>query len=166
MRNWYSSIICFLLCLVGITVNAAVVECSIENANDPNGGFPFGTDLVGQQFLACDDGFIESIEVQTSGGNLDLYLVTGNGSAITYGVPLQSFSGTPSGLVKLELTNPFPVNDGQLYAFAIGGMSTITLDMSPTSGTTPDPTVPDGQFLFLIDNGNNCLLYTSPSPRD
>ncbi len=139
-------------------------DCEIDNTTTPNGAInTTPTFLAGQQFLACETNNIRSIEVNTiAGGNIDLYLVSGNGNAITYGSPYQTFPAQSGGLVTLTLSTPFPVIEGELYALAVGnpiiGLA-IVFDMDPV-GPPQNPTAPDGQYSFAYSSTNVLTLNT------
>ena len=143
-----------LFSLLSILPLALWGNCTLDNTTTPNGDLSLMTSLVGQQFIACETGFVTEIQIRTDGiGNIDLYIADGDGSAITYGSPRQTITPTAAGLITLTLNQPYPVNQGDLYAFAIGGVSQITFDNVPF-GNIRDNTVPDGQFSFTISNTN------------
>ena len=139
--------------------------CKVDNTATPNGSVNTMTNfLAGQQFLACETNDLLSVQVQTvSGGTIDLYLVAGDGNAINYGTPYQTFSAQPSGLVTLNLTNPFSVTSGNLYSFAIGNPVTgldVVFDMTPV-GAPVNPGIPDGQHAFSYSDAGVLSLSTA-----
>jgi len=129
-------------------------DCTIDNTKNPSGTTLLGSSLAGQQFIACETGTITSIQVKTSGGNVELYLIEGDGEDIVYGVPYQKFSNQASGLITLDLTVPFPISIDSLYAFAVGGVDSVTFDMQPV-GFPARPDLPNGQFSFEITDQND-----------
>lgn len=161
MRNLIKFIVSFgIVCLPFFSI----ADCVLDNTTTPNG--PINTSptfLAGQQFLACETNNITAVQVRTiTGGNIDLYLVAGNGNAITYGTPYQTFPAQSGGLVTLTLTTPFPVIGGDLYSLAVGNPSTgldIVFDMEPV-GPPQNPALPDGQYSFAYSNTNVLTLNT------
>lgn len=135
-------------------------NCTIDNNNEINGDTPTaGLKIIGQQFIACETGFVESIELQIdfditsttlTTGNLDFYIQAGNGSTITVGTPHQVFNNISDGPITLQLATPFAVTKGQHYAFAVGGsnIQAITFDMNPNNSSA------DVLFAFEIDNAD------------
>ena len=157
MKYTVSACLSILFALLPYSVIASCLVCPVDNANPNhvNGSTMPGTSLWGQQFLACQNGQIDSIEVWTSGGDIDLYLVSGDGSGINYGSPYQTFSGQPAGSTTLVLDQPYLVNECDLYAFALGSGTTafsVFFDRSPVTGLTRVPSAPDGQFHFIYDD--------------
>lgn len=139
-------------------------DCILDNTTTPNGAInTTPTFLAGQQFLACETNNIASVQVRTiAGGNIDLYLVNGNGNAITYSTPYQTFPAQLGGLVTLTLTTPFPVVEGNLYSLAVGDPNNglaIVFDMEPV-GPPKNPSVPDGQYSFAYSNTDVLTLNT------
>lgn len=128
-------------------------NCLVDNTKNPDGETPIGTSLAGQQFLACQTGSITAIQVQTSGGDIALYLVEGNGSSIIVGNPYQVFPSQPAGLVTLNLEVPFATTTEEEYAFAIGNVTNVTFDQFPV-GVPKDPNAPNGAFSFEITSSN------------
>jgi len=146
-----------LVLIIGLLVPSLNIyaDCVLDNTTTPNGIITPMTTILGQQFLSCETGNINAIQVQTSGGDIDLYLVGDNGSAVTPGTPYQSFTGQAAGLITLNLSTPFPVVNGNLYAFAIGsstGGFGVFFDLNPTAGFMRVPSAPDGQFHFTMSN--------------
>lgn len=140
------------LCLLfSWTVQA---DCVLNNADNPAGGrTPTGTFTFGQSFRPCQTGFIQSIKVNTGGGDLRLYLVAGNEDAVNLATPLQTFTSIPMGDVTLTLNTTFPVTAGQLYSFAIGNTDGILFDNSPNNNAPVDGTAgaPQGIQAFNIN---------------
>ena len=128
-------------------------NCVIDNTKNIGGVVPIGTSIAGQQFLACETGYITSVQVSTSGGDIALYLVEGDGSSINIGNPYQVFPSQPAGLVTLNLEIPFATVDKEECALAIGNVANVTFDGLPV-GLPENPDVPNGQFSFEITNGN------------
>lgn len=126
-------------------------SCSVDNTQTPNGPTVIGNALAGQQFIACDTGQITSIQINTSGGDIHLYLAAGNGATIPLGTPYQIFPGQPSGLVNLPLSQPFLVDKGALYALAIGNVTEVIFDNTPI-GLPANDIDPNGRFSFEIVN--------------
>jgi hypothetical protein len=126
----------------------------------PNGPSNIGTSLAGQQFIACETGTITSVKVNTSGGDIELYLVKGDGTAIDYAQPYQKFMGQNAGLVELTLNQPFSVEHNQKYALAIGNVANVIFDMNPV-GPPANNALPDGQFSFEFTNTGNLNLVTA-----
>ncbi len=136
-------------------------NCVIDNTTNPNGETLLGSSLAGQQFIACETGNISNIQVSTSGGDIDLYLVEEDGEDITYGMPYQTFTSQPAGLVTLALRTPFSVIEDELYALAIGNVTSVTFDSIPM-GLPEDSSIPDGQFSFeLTDSGDHIVVSAS-----
>lgn len=138
-----------------MTDNTDGLTSMMSTITVPSGG------LIGQQFIACETGSLTAINVNidfaaASGiGNLDLYLVSGNGSTIVSGSPLKTFTGVSEGFITLNLAEgEFEVTEGTLYAFAVGGlnMDVVTFDDSPVGGP-PDPSVANGHFVFFFSGG-------------
>ncbi|MEM1122852.1 MAG: hypothetical protein AAGJ18_20575 [Bacteroidota bacterium] len=144
-------------------------DCTIDNINSINGPLNMASlNAVGQQFTACETGFIESIELQIDfdvstttpkTGDVDFYLVSGDGSNIGIGSPLQTFTNITDGIISLQLTHKFVVKSGQMYAFAVGGadLAAITLDMMPNSSTA------DTGALIGFDATN---VFSTQTPSD
>lgn len=126
--------------------------CTLDNTNHLNGPLLSMGGIVGQQFIACETGTIDAITINTSGGNIDLYLTTGNGSLITSGTVFESFAAQPAGRTTLRLSKSFAVQAGTPYAFGVSGPTTIRLDNMPI-GEPGNNTDPNGLFLFGIDAG-------------
>ena len=137
------------LCL-SISLQAAT--CSLNNATDLSGALMPMNGIIGQQFIACETGTINSITVNTSGGDVHLYLAAGNGSTITAGDIFESFPSQSGGVITLQLSKPFPVQEKMQYAFGIMGPTMVRLDAMPT-GLPANTTDADGLFLFGIDGG-------------
>lgn len=143
----------FILIFSSLIPFVGFADCTLNNTQNPNGNNLIGASLAGQQFFACQTGNITSIQIQTSGGDIDLYLVKGNGSSITIGNTYEVFPSQPAGLVTLNLTIPFATTAGEEYAFAIGNVTEVTFDNLPV-GVPKDPSVPNGGFSFEITNAN------------
>ena len=108
--------------------------------------------IIGQQFIACETGTINSVTVNTSGGDINLYLATGDGSTIIAGDIFESFPSQSAGTITLKLSKPFHVQEQVQYAFGIMGPAMVRLDADFT-GPPANNTDPDGLFLFGIDLG-------------
>jgi len=149
MRFSIQLFVLLTFCLLPFITYAS--DCLINNTTTPNGATAIGTNLAGQQFIACETGTISTIQVNTSGGDLHLYLVAGDGTTITYGSPYQVFTGQAAGLITLTLNTPFQVQKGALNSFAIGNVTEVIFDMDEV-GPPANDTDPDGRFAFQMTN--------------
>jgi hypothetical protein len=137
-------------------------DCILSNNNHPAKNRTQtvnGTITFGQTFIPCEDGYINSITVNTAGGDLKLFLAEGTKDAVMLGTPFQSFTGIPAGNATLALKKAFKVKSGTLYSFAIGNTDAIMFDNMPNSDVHIDGSnfAPKGIQAFLI-NGSSTNL--------
>lgn len=144
---------CILICLLYILPANVYANCFVDNTKNIGGANNLNNSLAGQQFIACTTGNITEVQVHTSGGTIELYLVNGDGSNIIMGSPYQSYTSQPAGLVSLKLATPFPVDDQNKYALAIGNVTSVTFDSSPV-GLPANSSLDNGQFAFEVSLGN------------
>lgn len=159
--NLIKKYLCLIIFSSIFSINYTFATCTIDNTNDPSGTrLPTGGKLLtyGQAFKACDSGKLTSITVNTGGGDIELFLIKGDGTTMDLTTPLQTFPGSPAGDITLYLSNAFLVEQGVLYAFAIGNVDDVLFDWSPDN-------MDDGQNAFRYAGGgfiaqpNNDLYY-------
>lgn len=142
-----------LLLLVFATQQLSAT-CTIDNTGMPQANlFPVGSSLVGtisgQSFTACESNKLVSIQIETSGGDIDLYLVKGNSGALNGSPVYQTYSNMPNGIITLTLATPLDVYSGELISFGIEGPAQIRLDINPTMA----PVGRVEEILFFINGG-------------
>lgn len=142
-------------------ITYAFADCQIDNTADPSGAtLSTGSKVLtyGQVFKACDDGVVYAITINTDGGDIQLFLAKGDGTTLDLSTPYETFAGSAAGDVTLNLTNPFSVENGEKYAFAIGNVDGVLFDWNPDN-------MDDGQNAFRYSGGvftaqpNNDLYY-------
>lgn len=105
--------------------------------------------ITAQGFTACETAQITSITVETSGGNIDLYLVKGNATTLNGTSIYQSFTNQSAGVITLYLASPFNVNMGDLITFGIEGPAKVRLDQNPPMS----PVGGANEILSFINGG-------------
>lgn len=139
--------LCLLIFSSFLSINYTLANCTIDNTADPSGStIPTGPLTYGQVFQACDDGIVSSITINTTGGDIQLFLAAGDGTTLDLSTPYQTFAGSPAGDVTLNLTNPLIVKNGEKYAFAIGNVAGVLFDWNPDN-------MDDGQNAFRYSGG-------------
>lgn len=155
----YLPLIVLLIILLGTPYLFAT--CTIDNTANPDDVLvSLNNSLAGQQFVACETNSITALQVNTSGGDIQLYLAKWKGTtstAITIEQPNQIFLNQPAGLITLELAIPFPVIKDEIYAFALGNIAAITFEDLPNS---IDPAIGSS---FEVNNLNTILVNPGTS---
>lgn len=136
-------------------------NCSINNTLTPQSNlFPnsgsLSSTIIAQSFNACETSQLRSIVVETSGGNIDLFLARGTAANINTSSVYQSFSGMPAGVVTLNLTTPLNVSTDELITFGILGPAQVRLDVNP-----PMPVVGGTDEILSFISGGTTTPQTA-----
>jgi len=130
MKSIFTSfpILFLAACLLLASADLAAQPCSIEQSVFSGVADVNATTIIGQTFTACGNGVITEIEVSVRdsvGQTLTFELF--NADDRTMALDSQLVHVGDSGAVSVLLHEPFPVVDGQQYAFSFKGITVTDL---------------------------------------